>query len=246
MRREYSKWHSEQLGREMEFLSFMCEEGTRANGEPTGAPVVVFPTSGGRFFEFEDRGMVAALAEKIESGQLQLYCLDSVDLESWYDRGGAGRVRIERQMAYERYVLEEVLPRVRESAGGALPLATGCSFGGYHAANIVLRHPEVFAGFVALSGVFNLVGFLDGYYDTDCYLNLPTHYLPNLTEARYLEAYRRCRFVLAAGADDQCLSENQHLDRVMIEAGIAHEFHVWNGLRTHDWPTWKKMAQEYF
>ena len=51
-----------------------------------GMPVLVFPTSGGRFFEFEDRGMVAALAGRIDAGELQLFCVDSVDRESWYNR----------------------------------------------------------------------------------------------------------------------------------------------------------------
>ena len=56
MRRDYVKWYSPSLHRDMELLAF---------GE-RGFPVVVFPTSGGRFFEYEDRGMVNSLAPKIE------------------------------------------------------------------------------------------------------------------------------------------------------------------------------------
>jgi len=235
MRRDYTRWRSGSLGREMELLVF---------GD-SGLPVVVFPTSGGRFFEFEDRGMVAALEDRIEAGQLQLFCLDSVDRESWYSRSSDGRGRMERQLAFERYVIDEVLPVMQAGDRERRPMAVGCSFGGYHATNLVLRHPELFAGFVALSGIFDLAGFLDGYYDTDCYLNLPTHYLPNLTDRRYLDAYRNGRYILATGWDDQCLADNQHLDRVLTEQGIAHEFHVWNGLRTHDWPTWQRMVREY-
>jgi hypothetical protein len=69
MNREYHKWRSSRLGREMELLVF----------GHAGLPVLVFPTSGGRFYEFEDRGMIAALAGKIDAGQLQLFCVDSVD-----------------------------------------------------------------------------------------------------------------------------------------------------------------------
>ena len=235
MRRDYIQWNSESLDREMEILVF-------GHG---GQPILVFPTSGGRFFEFEDRGMVAALEDRIEDGQLQLYCLDSVDRESWYCRESSGRARIERQMAFDRYVVDEVLPVVTASPQDCRPMAVGCSFGGYHAANLVLRHPRLFAGFLAMSGIFDVAEFLDGYYDQDCYLNLPTHYLPNLTDRRYLDAYAEGRYILAAGWDDQCLSDNQHLDRVLSERGIPHEFHVWNGLRTHDWPTWQRMVREY-
>ena len=76
MRRDYIKWYSPSLHRDMELLAF----GDR------GFPVVVFPTSGGRFFEYEDRGMVNALAPKIDRGELQVICVDSVDQESWYNR----------------------------------------------------------------------------------------------------------------------------------------------------------------
>jgi esterase/lipase superfamily enzyme len=41
-----------------------------------GLPGIVFPTSQGRFYEFEDRGMVGAVADKIEGGRLQLFCVD--------------------------------------------------------------------------------------------------------------------------------------------------------------------------
>ena len=77
MRRDYIKWYSPSLHRDMELLAF----GDR------GFPVVVFPTSGGRFWEYEERGMVGALAPKIERGELQVICLDSVDRESWYNEG---------------------------------------------------------------------------------------------------------------------------------------------------------------
>ena len=38
-----------------------------------GAPVIVFPTSMGAFFEYEDRGVVGALAEKLDGGALRLF-----------------------------------------------------------------------------------------------------------------------------------------------------------------------------
>lgn len=60
MNREYHKWYSPRMGRDMELLVF---------GQG-GLPVVVFPTSGGRFFEFEDRGMIGAVAGRIDSGRI--------------------------------------------------------------------------------------------------------------------------------------------------------------------------------
>ena len=63
MKREYLTWRSSRLGREMELLIF-------GHG---GLPVLAFPTSGGRFFEFEDQGMIAAVADRIDGGGLQIF-----------------------------------------------------------------------------------------------------------------------------------------------------------------------------
>jgi esterase/lipase superfamily enzyme len=210
-----------------------------------GQPVIVFPTSGARFFQFEEQGMVAALAGKIEAGQLQLFCLDSVDQQSWYNRGVPPRRRIERHMQYEQYVTAEVVPFIQRMNADQRLLALGCSFGGYHAVNIALRHPELFHGFVSFSGVFNLARFLDGYCDQDCYFHLPTFYLPHLSDPWYLNHFRDSQYILATGWDDQCLEQNQDLNRLLNEKYIPHQFHVWGTTNSHDWPTWRQMAQQY-
>lgn len=240
MNREYHKDHSSRLGREMELLVF----------GHAGLPVIVFPTSGGRFFEFEDQGMIGALAPRIDAGQLQLYCVDSINVESWYNRQIPPRSRIARHMQYEDYLLHEALPLIRQRNFGLTNsdprlLAVGCSFGGYHAVNLTLRHPGIFSGFIALSGAFDLSGFLGGYYDQDCYYNLPTHYLPRLTDPWYLERFRRNTHVLATGWDDQCLAQNQNLDRILSEKKIPHQLHIWDVPNAHDWPAWRRMIQTY-
>ncbi len=67
MNREYHKWYSHRLNREMELLIF----------GHSGAKVLVFPTRCGRFYEYENMGLVEALRHKIEQGQIQLYCQKS-------------------------------------------------------------------------------------------------------------------------------------------------------------------------
>src|ERR1700736_5022796 len=74
MNREYHRWYSRSLDRDMEVLVF----------GHSGARVLVFPTSMGRFFQWEDTGMVETLGTRLEQGSIQLYCVDSVDSESWY------------------------------------------------------------------------------------------------------------------------------------------------------------------
>jgi esterase/lipase superfamily enzyme len=103
MNREYHKAYSQELQRDMEALVF----------GHAGTPILVFPTSMGRFFEYEDRGMIGVLAPKIERGELQVFCPDAVDTESWYNKGVHPRVRVMRHLQYERYILLEFLPFVR-------------------------------------------------------------------------------------------------------------------------------------
>jgi len=233
--REYHKWFSSRLGREMELLVF----------GHAGLPVLDFPTSGGRFFEFEDRGMIAALAGRIDAGQLQIISVDSVDMESWYNRQAPPRWRIARHIQYENYLLEEVVPFIRARNSDPHLVALGCSFGGYHAANIAFRHPDIFTGMLSMSGAFDLSNFLDGYYDQDVYFNLPTHYLPNLSDPWFFDRYNRNTYVLATGWDDQCLGQNQNLDRILSSKGIPHQLYVWDSYNAHDWPTWQRMMQQY-
>ncbi|HEX4020700.1 MAG TPA: alpha/beta hydrolase-fold protein [Acidobacteriaceae bacterium] len=235
MNREYHTWYSSQLSRDMELLVF----------GHSGAPLLVFPTSCGRFFEFEDRGMVAALSGKIDNGELQLYCVDSVDGESWYNRNAHPRDKIVRHMQYENYLLEEMLPLVRQKNQNPYLAAVGCSFGGYHAANIALRRPDIFTGFLSMSGAFDVSNFLRGYYDNDCYFNIPMHYMANLQAPWYLEHYRRNTFVLATGVHDQCWNDNEMLAAVLRAKGIPHRLDVWGDNTGHDWPYWQRMVAEY-
>jgi esterase/lipase superfamily enzyme len=209
-----------------------------------GQPAIVFPTSCGRFFEFEDRGMVRAVADKIENGHLRLICVDSVDSESWYNRNVGPRWRIARQLQYERYILDEVLPHAH--IHGCPSFATiGCSFGGFHAVNIALRHPDVFRAFLSMSGAFDTSSFLGGYYDDDCYFNMPLHYLSNLSDPWFLDRYRHNTYILATGVHDQCWNQNELLAQVMREKGIPVRLDVWGDNTGHDWPWWQRMLQAY-
>src|SRR5580765_5650328 len=123
MNRQYHKGYSQELQRDMEVLVF---------GD-AGMPLIVFPTSLGKFFEYEDRGMVSILAPRIEQGGLQVICPDSVETESWYNKNVHPRVRVLRHMQYENYVFQELLPFIRWRNQTPQLAVTGCSFGGYHA-----------------------------------------------------------------------------------------------------------------
>ncbi len=235
MRRDYHRWFSPSLGRDMEMLVYGHD----------GLPAIVFPSSCGRFFDFENHGMVAAVQHKLDSGQLQLFAVDSVDAESWYNRDVPPRWRIARHLQYEHYILREVLPYLRQVNHNPLLAALGCSFGGYHAANIAFRHPHLFTAMLSMSGAFDLSSFLGGYHDQDCYFNLPTQYLPNLHDHGLLERMRQNTYILATGVHDQCWDQNERLARILRNQAIPVRLDVWGNQTGHDWPWWQQMLQTY-
>ncbi len=232
MHREYVAWHSPSLGRTMELLVF----------GHAGAPVITFPTSCGRFFEWEDFGMTAAIAPALEEGRAQLFCLDSVDAESWYNRGVHPESRLARDDDYDRYLVAEVVPFVSGRNRGPLALA-GASFGGYHAVDKGLRHPDVFARVLSLSGAYDMSWFLSGHRSLGTHLKQPISFLPQLTDDWFLRRMRAQEIVLAVGEHDFLLDQNRRLSRALGDKAVGHQLDVWGGY-DHDWPAWRGMVRK--
>jgi esterase/lipase superfamily enzyme len=211
-----------------------------------GTPLIVFPTSMGRFFDYENRQMLEPVRHKYESGQLQAFCVDSVDTESWYNKAIHPRDRAARHIQYDAYLVEEVLPFIRSRNQSPDLCTTGCSFGGYHAVNFALRHPDVVKRTVSLGGAFDIHQFLNGYYDDNCYFNCPPDYIPNLADGWFLDRYRQMNIVLATGETDICLSENVRMAGIFGAKGIPHWLDVWGDGTGHDWPWWRAMVAKFF
>ena len=235
MDREHHKWFSHDLQREMDLLCF----------GHAGLPVLVFPTSLGKYYEYEDRHMVSSLGDRIERGELQIFCIDSVDAESWYNKQAHPYWRIQRHLQYERYIMNDVLPFIRRKNQTPRLLVTGCSFGGYHAINFALRHPDIVTNCVSMSGAFDIKKFLDGWYGDEAYFNNPPDFVPNMSDPWYLDRYREMRIVLATGEHDQCWNDNERLAAIFRAKGIPHELYVWGSGTGHDWPYWLKMVRWY-
>jgi len=236
MNREYHKWYSHALGRDMEFLVY----------GHAGAPLLVFPTSMGRFYQYEDFGMIQTFSQRIESGQYQVFCVDSVDEESWYNKGVPPSQRARRHSQYDQYVASEFVPYIRARNHESQLTTTGCSFGGYQCINFALRHPDQVTGSVSMGGGFDMDQFVDGFHDDDVYFNSPFQYLPNLCDPWYRDRIRHQRLVLATGEVDICRADNERLSGVMSAKGIPHHLDVWGDGTGHDWPWWKQMLLKYF
>jgi esterase/lipase superfamily enzyme len=228
--REYLKDWSQALGRDMEVLRFGS----------AGLPLLVFPTSMGRFYQWEDFGLVGALADKIEAGFIQLWCVDSVDGESWYAGERSPDERVGRHLQYERYLLDELMPRIPWR-----PVTTGTSFGAFHALLLALRHPTRVNGFVGLSGAYDAARWLDGQGGEGAYLTNPLAFLPGLTDEAYLGPLREMKKkVIATGQDDPNVAESLRCGELLKEKGVDVWLDVLPGW-AHDWPYWQEMMRRY-
>jgi esterase/lipase superfamily enzyme len=209
-----------------------------------GARVVVFPTSQGRFYEWEDRGMGHALAEPLARGWIQLVCVDSVDAESWYDRGKWPGDRAWRHEQYDRYVHDEVLPFSWRINRTPFLMVTGASLGAYHAVNFAGRHPWVVNRVIGLSGMYNIKELTRGYDDANVYAHDPSRYLAERADASWYDAMKRMEIILAIGRDDPHFQDNEYLSNVLWSRNLWHAFRPWDGW-AHDWPYWQQMIRVY-
>lgn len=209
-----------------------------------GARMLVFPTSLGSFFEWEDRGMIGALGEHLRNGWLQIICVDSVDAESWYARDKHPGARAWRHMQYERYILDEVLPLSWQLNQTPYLIATGASFGAYHAVNLGFRHPDVVNRVIAMSGMYDITQVTGGFEDENVYQNNPAHYMMDLSDPGHIAAIRRQNIILATGKEDPHRANNEHMSRTLWSKEIWHAFRLWDGW-SHDWPYWMDMIRHY-
>lgn len=242
MNREYHRWFSPRVNREMELLVF----------GHAGDRVLVFPTRQGRFYDYENWGMVEAVRDRIEAGELQLLCVDSYDSHSLYAWEFAPRERIVRHHAFEEYILGEVLPFTETLNPDARLVAHGCSIGAYHAVTIAFRHPALFAKVVALSGRYDLTraitwypDLFSGYYDSDIYFHTPNHFIPNLADESILARLRGLDIRLAVGQTDYFFESNHALSEALWAKGIWHAFDVWPGRSAHAPRYWREMAPRH-
>ncbi|MBR4081606.1 MAG: esterase, partial [Clostridia bacterium] len=109
METQYIRMYSQSLGRDME-----CKVYGHA-----GRPVLFIPCQNGRFFDFENFHMTDVWVPWIESGQVMVFSIDTMDEESWSNKAGDPRWRIDRHEQWMRYITEETVPFIRSMANAA-------------------------------------------------------------------------------------------------------------------------------
>jgi esterase/lipase superfamily enzyme len=211
-----------------------------------GKPVLVFPAQGGKFYEFEDFGMVDACGSLIEDGRIKFFTIDSIDSQSWANSSAHPADRARRHQDYDAYVTDEVIPFIRQHCQDlqVKTLSTGVSMGGYHSANFFFRHPDLFDMLVAMSGLYRLKHFIGDYMGDAVYFNTPLAYLPNLDDPWYLDQYRQSKIVICSGQgawEEEMLHDTLEIKRILESKNIPAWIDIWGYDVNHDWPWWRKM-----
>lgn len=217
-----------------------------------GQPVLVFPSASGMAHEWDAHGMIEALAPLIDGGRLKLYCTESNVAEAWTRRDGTDpQWRISRHKAFEQYVVSELVPFIREDCRTPdIRIATtGTSLGGYFAANVTLKFPEIFKWALCLSARYDISEFTNGLGSADVYFNNPMAYVPNM-DGELLERVRKgVHLVLVCGQgkwEDGNVEETMLFARVLEAKGISHQEDIWGRDVAHQWPWWKRQALHHF
>lgn len=230
MKEDYVKWYSPNLGREIETLIYGHQ----------GYPVLIFPSSQGRYYEAKDFHLIDAVSWFVEQGLVKIYCPDSIDGLSLYNNNIHPAERIRNHEQYDKFIFEELLGKMRHETGSSKICAAGPSFGAYHALNFAFRHPEAVSHLFAMSGKYDIKSFMDGYYDDTVYFHNPVDFVQNSDNPELWNM----KIILGTGEHDICRDSTVHMSEILHSKNIPHWLDIRPGWE-HDWPLWRDMLPQY-
>ncbi len=232
MHYDYYEWYSNRVNRNLGVLRI----------GHWGPAMIYFPTCGGDHREFERYGMQEDAKRWIEEGKVQFFCLDGINMETWYNQTLHPADRVQEASGFEQYLIEEVVPLVQHVTQNPFIGCIGASFGGYNVTNMWLKHPDVFNLAVSLSGVFDIRDYLDGHYDDNAYYNNPVDYVPQLSDPWYFRWYNeRSVLWMFCGEHDICRQGNDNFHGLLEAKGIRHWYDLWDAPADHNEFWWKKQ-----
>jgi esterase/lipase superfamily enzyme len=217
-----------------------------------GRPALAFPSEQGRAWDFENNGMVGAVAGLIDAGRLKLYCADSFDAASWSNAAIGVEERARQHGRYESWILNEVTGWIHADSGGPLEVMTlGCSLGAYHAANFALKRADLFPLALCFSGNYDPAAWRGwGERGTEAYFNNPMDYVGHL-HGGHLDWLRgQVSLLLVCGQGQWedttgSLESTKRFAGLLADKGIRHELDLWGHDVPHDWPSWRAQLAHH-
>ena len=238
MERELSSWHSPSLNKEMPMAAY----------GHYGMALLLIPTAAADYLEYERFQLIDSIKDFIDAGRIKVFSINSINKESWLNDEMEPRHKAIRHQQFNDYVFNEVVPFIRQQTSMTTTIiVSGASFGALHSANLFFKRPDLLDGFIAMSGVYDLTEYTNGYYDEDVYFNSPCHYLPNLTDHSILEQIRKSSHIhlLSGSGDHEDPDAARRLAGILYNKGIWYELDIWGHDMRHDWPTWRAMLPHY-
>ena len=238
MQRELFSWYSPALNKEMPIASY----------GHFGFALLLIPTAAADYLEYERFQLIDTLKPYIKSGKCKVYSVNSINNESWMNKNIDDAHKAIRHNQFNQYVFEEVIPFIRTNTSAETPvILSGASFGALHSMNLFLKRPDIINGVVAMSGVYNLMDYTNGYYDDQVFYNSPMQYLPTLNDPWYLDKISNSKHIhIFSGSgnyEDPAASKN--LSEIFQSKNIHCDIEIWGNEWTHDWPTWRKALPYY-
>lgn len=210
----------------------------------SGTPVILFPTSEGRYYEAKDMGIIKVVSDLLDSGKIKIYCPDSYNYQSWLNESISPEDRIKNHVMYEDLILKDVIDYAIHETGFNKVVITGFEMGGYNSINLTFKHPDKIDYLIAISSIINIKYFLGNYYDDNVYFNNPIDYLSNLKDLWYLERIRKIKIVLGIGESDIRLKENKEISEILNKKETLHLLDIRRKMNSK-WDLWKQMFTDY-
>ena len=215
-----------------------------------GVPFLGFPTQCSPCTNYEEFGVIRTLEPYLNSGRMQLFCVDTVDNESWYCADGINTWRSARQESYYRFIVDEVIPLIESvSQTGKRPVALGIDMGATHAAICFFRRPELLSGMIALSGIYDSSYYYQGWMDSTLYDNSIECFLSNMPEDHpWIRAYNNRFMIFCCGQgswEAETSRSLKNLEKVLHKKRINALIDLWGNDVSHDWVWWKHQLEYY-
>ncbi|TAD99780.1 MAG: esterase [Bacteroidetes bacterium] len=236
MKREIRWWYSPSLQKDMEVAVY----------GHYGFALLLFPTAGADYLEYERFNLIEMIRPYIEAGKVKVYSINSINKESWLNRNMSGYSKAIRHQQFNNYITEEIVPFIHMDCQGLVPIVTaGASLGAFHAANSLFRRPDIFSGTIAMSGSYDLKDYTSGYFDENVFFNSPVDYLYHMHyddySARLLRRHNN-RIIIATGQGNyEKPSATGDISNLLSAKNIPHWADWWGYDMPHDWDTWRKM-----
>jgi esterase/lipase superfamily enzyme len=217
-----------------------------------GRPVLAFPAEQGSARDFENNGMIGAVADLLAAGRLKVYCVDSYDAQTWSNSAIPVEERALRHGRYESWITDQVVPWIHQDCQGATDVVTlGCSSGAYHAANFALKRADLFPLAICLSGNYDPASWHGwGERGTAAYFNNPLDYVAHLhgDHLDWLRGRLNVLLVCGQGAWEDStgsLESTRRFAGLLAEKGIRSELDLWGHDVPHDWPSWRAQLAHH-